>query len=156
MATRKGAKKTAAKRATADRSIQTTRPARAKKTSDKPKRNTTDTASKGKGTAPVKQKSNRRETIHTMPSVHMGTQPTGKQLKGEEPMEDEDDLGEGNRNKRLSEETVNRLGRAELRAIAITRGYWEPRGTENRSGTRVTRTGFLEAQAKDKSLKGTV
>lgn len=128
--------------------------ATAKKTSGKPKRNKTDTASKGKGTKPILTGSKTREIIPTMPSVIVGKQPTGKQLKGEENMPGVGDEEDG-RIRPLSEATVDRLGRAELRAIGISRGYWASRDSENRSGTRITKAAFLEAQKSDKRLKGT-
>lgn len=49
--------------------------------------------------------------------------------------------------KKLSDATVQRLGSAELRAIAEKRGY-----QIGEAGTRVTRAAFIEAQAKDKNL----
>jgi hypothetical protein len=57
------------------------------------------------------------------------------------------ELRSSNRNKRLSEATVGRLGHAELRAIGEQRGYQLPLG-----GNRTTRTAFLAAQAEDKVL----
>lgn len=51
---------------------------------------------------------------------------------------------------RLSEATVGRLGRAELQAIAHTRGY----GIDPMLGTRGTRNAFLRAQDGDKTLSG--
>lgn len=158
------AKKTSKARKTTKKKVETTVRGRpeptdtkraAKKTSDKPKRNTTDTASKGQGTKPILKGSDRREIIPTMPSVIVGKQPTGKQLKGEENMpgvaasDEEED-----RVRPLSEKTIDRLGRAELRAIGVSRGYWASRDSENRSGTRMTKAAFLEAQKADKRLKG--
>lgn len=55
----------------------------------------------------------------------------------------------GNGGQKISEATVGRLGKQELRAIAVTRGYDIPM----EAGTRGTRNAFLKAQAEDKSLK---
>lgn len=149
------AAKKSAKVETTVRGGVTPAPAPRKKSSGKPKRNKTDTASKGKGTKPILKGSKTREIIPTMPSTIVGKQPTGKQLKGEEPMEGvSGDEEEDRRGKAISEATLVGLSKAEIRAIAVSRGYWQPLDRENRSGTRITRVAFLEAQKKDKSLKG--
>jgi hypothetical protein len=49
---------------------------------------------------------------------------------------------------RISEATVGRLGRAELMAIGVTRGYKMSPDV----GTRATRNAFLKAQDEDESL----
>lgn len=144
MAAKKSAKKNAAKR------------------SETPKKPKAGSAEKGKGLQPQKSASGgKREVVKTMPSVIMGKQPTGKQLKREENLvldEEDDQLisADEARMKKLSEETVNRLGKAELRAIATSRGYWKSTDGENRSGSRTTRAAFMEAQKSDKSLKGEI
>lgn len=51
--------------------------------------------------------------------------------------------------KALSKETISRLGKAELRAIAKDRGY-----DVGVQGHRGTRADFLAAQKADKSIKG--
>lgn len=63
---------------------------------------------------------------------------------------DEAYANRGGANQRISEATVGRLGRAELLAIAQTRGY---EGMNDLAGTRRTRTDFLKAQDEDESIE---
>lgn len=61
-------------------------------------------------------------------------------------------IAERSGQKRLSPETVHRLGRAELQAIAHRRGY-DLNDPEGLMGTRRTRDAFLKAQDEDDEIE---
>lgn len=85
----------------------------------------------------------------------VGGPPPADALEGAEPRGDQTQPAEKPKlerapEKKLSVETIQRLGRAELQAIAQKRGYEIPE-----FGTRSTRIAFIKAQDEDDSLAST-
>jgi hypothetical protein len=69
-------------------------------------------------------------------------------------IESPDDSAPADPHQRLSEATLNRISKSEVRAIAISRGYWKPDDQEATMGGRGLVAAFLAKQKPDKRTVG--